>query len=346
MTVRRLLPPESQIISRIRRITQKRRSFQDRLILSIGDDAAAFRPQPGYLLLVSSDALIEGVHFEKELTSAEALGWKALAVNLSDIAAMGGNPLYATTTLGIPAATSPRFIAGFYRGLNRLASKHGVVIVGGDTCSSPKALFIDLTILGEVKPRQLLTRSGAKPGDVLFVTGTLGESAIGLELLKTKTKASRSHNHYIERHLRPSPRLVIGRYLSSHQIASALIDISDGLSTDLHHLCEQSQVGAVIEGSQIPHPKLSAAMKEELAKSPMNYALNGGEDYELLFAVPSQKTYLVPSHIKGIPVHAIGKITGQKGICSIKEATRTHRLPAAGFDHFKNSQSSDHQKYG
>ena len=128
--------------------------------------------------------------------------------------------------------------------------------MGGDTCSSPKELFIDVTILGEVKSRQLLTRSGAKPGDVLFVTGTLGESAIGLELLKTKSKVSRSLNHFIERQLRPTPRLVIGRYLSSHRLATALIDLSDGLSTDLHHLCEQSQVGAVIEESKIPIPKL------------------------------------------------------------------------------------------
>jgi thiamine-monophosphate kinase len=339
MTAHRSLPAESQIISQIRRITQKRKISQDRLILSIGDDAAAFRPRPGYLLLVSSDALIEGIHFEKESTSAEALGWKALAVNLSDIAAMGGNPLYATTTLGIPPETSSRFIAGFYRGLNRLGSRYGVVVVGGDTCSSPKDLFIDMTILGEVKSHQLLTRSGARPDDVLFVTGTLGESAIGLELLKTKSKVSRSHKHFIERQLRPSPRLVIGRYLSSHRIASALIDISDGLSTDLHHLCEQSRVGAVIEESKIPLPKLSEGIKAGLAKSPTDYALNGGEDYELLFTAPAQKRHLVPPQIDGIPVHEIGRITGQRGICSVNEGGRSRRLPARGFDHFKNSRT-------
>jgi thiamine-monophosphate kinase len=337
MTARCSLPSESQIISQIRRITQKRRSVQDRLILSIGDDAAAFRPQPGYLLLVSSDALIEGIHFEKESTSAEALGWKALAVNLSDIAAMGGNPLYATTTLGIPPETSSRFIAGFYRGLNRLASRHGVVVVGGDTCSSPKDLFIDITILGEVKSRELLTRSRARPGDVLFVTGTLGESAIGLELLKTKSKVSPTRKHFIERQLRPSPRLVIGRYLSSHRLATALIDISDGLSTDLHHLCKQSRVGAVIEESKIPLPKLSVELKAELAKSPTDYALNGGEDYELLFTTPAQKRHLVPPQIDGIPLHEIGRITVQRAICSIKGTGQTRRLPARGFEHFRTT---------
>jgi thiamine-monophosphate kinase len=339
MTVRRRFPAESEIISQIQQITQKKKTVQNRLQLSIGDDAAAFRIRPGYLLLVSSDALIERIHFDRKWTSPKDLGWKALAVNLSDIAAMGGDPLYALTTLGIPPKIPSGFIAAFYRGLNKLASRHGVSLVGGDTCSSPKDLFIDLTILGEVKPHQLLTRSGAKPGDVLFVTGTLGESAIGLELLKKGSKASHPGTHFIERHLRPSPRLVIGRYLSSHQIASALIDISDGLSTDLHHLCEQSRVGAVIEGSQIPLPKIPAAMNVKLAKSPMNYALNGGEDYELLFAVPSQKTHLVPSLIDGIPVHEIGKVTRQRGICSIKEGYRTRKLPTGGFDHFRKSRA-------
>ncbi len=339
MTARRRLPAESRILSRILQITQKRKPVRGRLLLSIGDDAAAFRARPGYLLLASSDALIEGIHFDREWTSPRNLGWKALAVNLSDIAAMGGSPLYALTTLGIPPKIPSGFIVDFYRGLSQLASRHGVALVGGDTCSSPKDLFIDVTILGEVKSHQLLTRSGARPGDILFVTGTLGESAIGLELLKTGSKASRPRNHFIERHLRPNPRLVIGRYLSAHRIASALIDVSDGLSTDLHHLCEQSQVGAAIEESKIPLPKLSATMKKELGQSPINYALNGGEDYELLFAVPSPKTHLVPSHIDGIPVHEIGKITGQKRICSIEEAGRIRRLPAAGFDHFRNSRT-------
>ena len=275
----------------------------------------------------SSDALIEGIHFERKWTSARDLGWKALAVNLSDIAAMGGNPLYALTTLGIPPKIPSGFIADFYRGLNKLASRHGVALVGGDTCSSPKDLFIDVTILGEVKSRQLLTRSGARPGDVLFVTGTLGESAIGLELLKTGSKASRPRNHFIERQLRPTPRLVIGRYLSSHRIASALIDVSDGLSTDLHHLCEQSQVGAMIEESTIPLPKLSAAIKVELAKSPINYALNGGEDYELLFAVPPQKNPSCSLPYRRHPGARDWQNHGQRGICSIKEAAEPADFP-------------------
>ena len=337
MTERRWLPAESQIISQIQRITQKKRTSRDRLILSIGDDAAAFRPRPGYVMLVSSDALIEGIHFDRKSTSAEALGWKALAVSLSDIAAMGGGPLYLTTTLGIPPETPSRFVAGFYRGLNGLASRHGVAVVGGDTCSSPKGLFIDVTILGEVKTREMLTRSGARPGDSLYVTGTLGESAIGLEFLKRKSKISLTRNRFIERHLRPIPRLSIGRYVSSHRLASALIDISDGISTDLHHLCKQSQVGAVIEECKIPLPKLTIGMKAQLVTSLLDYALNGGEDYELLFSVPAKRRHLVPSHIDGIPVQEIGKITGQRGTCWIKEGKRTRRLPAGGFDHFRNS---------
>ncbi len=334
---RRGLPSESQIISQIHTITQNKGPTRGRLILSMGDDAAAFRPRPGYLLLISSDALIEGIHFDRKLTSATALGWKALAVNLSDIAAMGGKPLYATTTLGIPLTIPSRFIVNFYRGLNDLASRYGVTVVGGDTCSSPRDLFIDINIVGEVRSDGLLTRAKAQPGDLLFVTGTLGESAMGLELLKTQSSISQTGRRLIERHLRPTPRLAIGKYLSSHRLAKALIDISDGLSTDLHHLCEQSQVGAVIEERAIPTPELESGLRNQLARTPIEYALNGGEDYELLFAVPAKKSRVLPSHIDGVAVHEIGKITAQKGICRIKQSNRIRRLPARGFDHFRNS---------
>jgi len=306
-------------------------------VLSIGDDAAAIRQRPGCLLLLSCDALIEGIHFELKSTSAKDLGWKALAVNLSDIAAMGGEPLCVTISIGLPPETPPGFTASFYRGLSEIATKHGVAVVGGDTCSSPKNLFIDVTILGEVKARKMLTRAGARPGDELYVTGTLGESAIGLELLKTRGKISQDYKHFVKRHQKPTPRLAIGKFLSSHGLATAMIDISDGLSTDLHHLCEQSNVGAVVEEFKIPLPRLTSGLKGLLSKPLIDYALNGGEDYELLFAVPPKKTHLIPSQIDGIAIHEVGKVTGRREICYIMRDNRKRRLYAGGFDHFSSS---------
>ncbi|MFN8009481.1 MAG: thiamine-phosphate kinase [Terriglobia bacterium] len=329
------------MISQIDRLTQKKKPRHDRLLLSIGDDAAAFLPNPGYVLLVSSDALIEGIHFERKWTSARTLGWKSLAVNLSDIAAMGGVPLYVTTTLGLPASITPRFITDFYRGLSELASQFGVTVVGGDTCSSLRDLFIDITVIGQVRPREMLTRSKSKPGDLIFVTGRLGESAIGLDLLRTQSKIS-LESRYVERHLRPMPRLAVARHIASHRLATSMIDLSDGLSTDLNHICQQSRVGAIIEASSIPLPQLRSRVREWLPKSPLHYALNGGEDYELLFTVSPAKRHLVPATIEGIEVSQIGIVTRRKELFLTQGKQRTRRLSAAGFDHFNSSSLSPH----
>lgn len=320
---------EAHIIRAIRRIAG--RPKDRRLVLPIGDDAAAFRMRPGHLLLVSTDALVEGVHFDFRYCSPEDLGWKALAVNLSDIAAMGGIPLYVTTSIALPSKNVPDFVPRFYRGLTSIARKHSVTLIGGDTCRSLKGVFLDVTIIGEVEPAHMLTRRGAKPGDSLYVTGELGGSSVGLELLSRWRQAP--SGAAIRRHLRPQPRCAAGRFLAERKLVSAMIDLSDGLSTDLSHLCDQSGVGASIEASQLPLAKIPVRQRQFLSHAVPHYALHGGEDYELLFAVPSRLRQSVPSRIDGLPVHRIGCITQSTGVWLL-DGNRKRRLHPGGFDHF------------
>lgn len=321
---------EAQVIRAIQRLAGRPKN--GRLAISIGDDAAAFRTRPGCLILVSTDALVEGVHFDLRYYSAQDVGWKALAVNLSDIAAMGGSPLYVTTSIALPREVAPDFVTRFYRGLTAIARKHRVTLIGGDTCRSPQGIFVDVTIIGEVEPKLVLTRQGAKPGDLIYVTGELGGSGIGLELLsRSATPAPRSAA--TRRHLRPQPRCGAGRYLAEQKLASAMIDLSDGLSTDLGHLCRQSGVGALIEASRIPLTKVSQQLSQALPNAPLHYALHGGEDYELLFAVPSRLSQCVPEQIKGLPVHEIGRITRSTGVWLL-DGQEKRRLCVGGFDHF------------
>jgi thiamine-monophosphate kinase len=304
-------------------------------VLPIGDDAAAFRPHPSRLLLISSDTLIEGIHFDLQYFSAEDLGWKALAVNLSDIAAMGGIPLYVTTSIALPGRLPAGFVRDLYSGLSTLALENNVSVIGGDTCASPHSLYVDLTIVGEVEPEEMVTRQGAKPGDLIFLTGELGGSAAGLEILKRQGGAADRHSALARRHLRPQARCNVGRFLATEHLASALIDVSDGLSTDLHHLCMQSRVGALLQAERIPLVSFAAEDLSGLSRQILDYALNGGEDYELLFTVPQSEKQRMPQSIGGVPVHQIGYITDEPGICWLRKGDHKERLSAGGFDHFR-----------
>ena len=325
---------EIQLIKRIQRLSSRFAPSPIRPFLSIGDDAAAFKTASGFLTLVSTDALVEGIHFNLKYFTPEDIGWKALAVNLSDIAAMGGRPLYFTTSLALPKGKNSRFTERLYQGMLRLADKVKVLLIGGDTCSSPGGIFLDLTIIGEVKRSEVLTRQGARPGDALFVTGELGCAAIGLEILRDYPKLAKRFRKEISRHLRPEPRSDIGRFLASRQYASAMIDISDGLSTDLHHLCEQSQVGAIIDANEVPLPNVNAQTSSFLTKVLLDYAINGGEDYELLFTVTPEMKAKIPKSIRGILIREIGHVTGEVGRCWINQPEGRQKLLPAGFDHF------------
>jgi thiamine-monophosphate kinase len=328
------LDTEVRLIKSIQRLSRRKILPTTRLVLSIGDDAAAFKGAKDSLILVSTDALVEGIHFDLRYFTPEDIGWKALAVNLSDIAAMGGMPLYFTTSVALSKDQSPSWVQKLYRGMLALASESGVGLIGGDTCASPQGVFLDLTIIGEVRPSEMVTRSGARPGDHVFVTGELGGSAIGLELLKRHPHHGGRYFGLISRHLRPCPRSQIGRFLASHRCASSLIDISDGLSTDLHHLCEQSQVGAVIDAEKIPMAKASRKLHSSLPRTALHYALNGGEDYELLFTVSPKLRSRIPRGIDGIGIQEIGRITRETGKCYLLEQGGRKELPPGGFDHF------------
>ncbi len=324
---------EDQLLRQIVQTVSHRGSLS-RAVLGIGDDAAALRVQTGRLLLVSTDSLVENVHFSLSYFTAEDLGWKALAVNLSDIAAMGGKPTYALTSLAVPRDLAPEFIKGFYVGLTKLAQRHGVGVIGGDTCSSPLGICINVTIIGEVKRSQMLTRRGASPGDAIFVTGELGRSALGLEILRRPLKSFQGRSALVGSHLRPIPRCSPGRFLATQGIASSMIDTSDGLSTDLGHLCSESGVGASISAERIPMPRLATKTVKRLSHELLEYALHGGEDYELLFTVPKHKRSRVPKRIQGVPVHEIGYITASARKCWIVQGAVRKRLVSGGFDHF------------
>jgi thiamine-monophosphate kinase len=337
MSARRQPPTEAQFIEKIERIACQAPSRRS-VALSIGDDAAAVRVRSDRLLLVSCDALVEGVHFNLNYFSPEDLGWKALAVNLSDIASMGGIPLYATTTIALPKATPVSFVEEVYRGLAMLASQHRVALIGGDTCASRYGVFLDVTIIGEVQPRRMVTRGGARPGDLLYVTGELGGSAMGLELLADPSRLNQHIAAMVKRHIRPQPRCAVGVFLADHGLASAMIDVSDGLSSDLHHLCERSRVGAVVHSEQIPLPRVSRSQINRFSSDLLSYALNGGEDYELLFTVPQRLKRDVPPSIRGLTVHEIGHITRETGVCWLWQGERRTKLSPSGFDHFRDAR--------
>ena len=325
-------------------------------MIGIGDDAAVLKIAPAKLLLATTDMLIEGVHFDLSYTDLYSLGWKSAAINLSDIAAMGGVPRFCLTSIAIPAHLPVEAVKDYYQGFNALVRAHKTVLVGGDTCSSKDGLVISVTVLGEAKQRTAILRTGAKQGDRIFVTGTLGDSGAGLELLKSGVRIQKSgvrsqksgvrsknvnsefrtpYSELIKRHLRPMPRVAWGRRIALSGCASSMIDVSDGLSSDLFHLCEESGVGAVLHSDAIPLSRALLSASEHLNKPPLHYALSGGEDYELLFTVPMARMKKVQA--LQIPVTEIGMITTGKTMRIVNASGRKRALHPTGYNHFRSS---------
>jgi thiamine-monophosphate kinase len=334
-------------------------------MIGIGDDAAVLKIGPATLLLATTDMLIEGVHFDLSYTDHYSLGWKSAAVNLSDIAAMGGVPRFCLTSLALPARIPVEAVMDFYRGFNALLRVHKTILVGGDTCSSKGGLVISVTALGEAKKRTIISRAGAKRGDKIFVTGTPGDSGAGLELLKAGVRGRKTgvrskdfnsglrttrlsgstelaevspkspNSELIVRHLRPVPRVKWGRQLALSGCASSMIDVSDGLSSDLAHLCEESGTGALLFSDKIPLSPALLGSADRLRKPPLHYALSGGEDYELLFTVPlARMRTLEKLHI---PATEIGTITAGKAVFLVNAAGKKAALQPTGYDHFKRA---------
>jgi len=305
------------------------------VVQGIGDDVAVVE-MGEKALLITTDILIEDIHFERSWTDPFRLGKKALAVNLSDIAAMGGIPKYFLISLGLPKTLPFSFVSLFYRGLKEMARRFRVDLVGGDTSLSQK-IIINICLIGEGKKGDLLFRNGAKVGDDLYVSGTLGDAALGLKILQDKG-AKRKSKGLIDKHLSPNPRIELGQALARKQIVSAMIDVSDGLLSDTRHIIEESKVGARIWENCIPLSSLYRRWVRTYSKDPYRIALSGGEDYELLFtASPKRKAGILSlARSLNVPITRVGEILPEKErfhvIRKEGEKISSHRL---GFDHFK-----------
>jgi thiamine-monophosphate kinase len=331
------MPSESEIFAHLRR----RAHASDQVRLGIGDDAAVIRITGEKDLIACCDLMVEGVHFRTEWMPARLLGRKALAVNLSDVAAMGGVPKFAMISVALPGKYSSKFIDELFEGAFELAEGCGVSIIGGDTSSSRDSLFIDVSVIGECETGKAVSRGGAKPGDAIYVTGSLGASALGLSLLEEGrrlddvTDQPESVRVAILKHLSPEPRLKLGRAIAEAGLATAMIDISDGLSNDLRHIVDESDCGAVLHADVIPIAECVRSF-ESGAKSlePLRLALHGGEEYELLFTAQPENKELVSklSTSSGVAITAVGEIV-DGGELQLQCAGLLEPLNPAGYEH-------------
>jgi thiamine-monophosphate kinase len=345
---------EFDFISRIRKLAHERGASPG-LVRGIGDDAAVLKSFTGTDIVVSTDLLVEDVDFRRDTTQPDLLGYKALAVSLSDIAAMGARPRWALLSLGVPQDIwDSGFVDNFYSGFFELAAGYDVHLVGGDISRTAEKIVIDSIAIGECLMDREVFRAGAKAGDRIFVTGFLGDAAAGLRLLERGARfhgpkmtgnfsaaseaASEFHpiDHLLLRQLRPEPRVGWGVLLGEQQLATAMIDISDGLSSDLNHLCDESKVGALIDASSIPIDPLVPEICGRRALDPLLLALHGGEDFELLFTVRPQNVARLPKKVDGVSICRIGEITSEPGKVRIAEQDRVWDLKPGGFDHFKS----------
>lgn len=280
----------------IERVARLVGGSQRPVVRGIGDDAAVVSLGPTRALLLTVDLLIEHIHFSRATARMKDVGFKAAVSNFSDIAAMGGTPQFALTAVAAPPSTAVKQMDALYAGLHEACRRYGVQLLGGDTSASPHHVFVSVTVAGMAPPREVLTRDGASVGDDIYVTGTIGDSCAGLRLLQSSSKrrvlagAGRKHVRFlIRRHLRPTARVRESQFLTRHRLANAAIDLSDGLSGDLRHLCGQSRVGAEIHAGSLP---LSPALRWFAGRhreDPVRIALEGGEDYELLLTVSPKK---------------------------------------------------------
>jgi thiamine-monophosphate kinase len=301
--------------------------------LGIGDDCAVIDLPPGHQLLTTTDMLIEEIHFRREWTGLADLGRKSVSVNVSDVAAMGGVPHHLYLSLGFPKTFPLEGLDSFVKGFLDACRFYGVTLVGGDTCSSPGPLVISVTVEGSVAQGHFIPRGGARPGDSVYVSGTLGDSALALHLLSSGAPVD---PFLLERHHNPQARTGLGAALGASGVPSAMIDLSDGPLSDLGHILECSAAGAVVEEGLLP---LSEPFRAVLRNSPdlLRLALAGGEDYELLFTVPPEREAELPAIAQqvGLPLTRVGRITVQEEGLTVRTGDgQTYRPAKGGFNHF------------
>ena len=325
-------------------INSIRQRIASSIITGIGDDAAVFRGNSGKETIVSVDLLIEDIDFRRTTTPPYLLGHKALAVSLSDLAAMGSRPLFALVSIGIPEDVwQTDFVDRMYDGWLNLANRYGVQLIGGDTSRAHEHIVIDSIAIGECSAGMAVKRMGASAGDQIFVTGSLGAAAAGLRLIERGAhlaeqnlgdEDSQKLDHVLLRQLRPEPRVGWGIVLGEERLATAMIDLSDGLSSDLNHLCEASKVGALIDAALLPIDERVVELCGRRALDPLQLALHGGEDFELLFTVKPENVARLPKRVDGVEIKRIGTIQSDSEAVKISEGSRTWDLKPGGWKHF------------
>jgi thiamine-monophosphate kinase len=306
------------------------------VVHGIGDDAAILGAPAGSELVATIDALIEEVHFRKDWSRPEDVGWKSLAVNVSDLGAMGARPLGALVTLAAPVWTPVRWIDRLYEGLAECARLYGCPVVGGDTIRSPASIAISVAALGSVPAGRAVLRTGAQRGDLVCVTGVVGDSGAALELLRRgKTVSGKRYRSLLEWHFRPRPPVAAGSALAEAGLASSMLDLSDGLASDLQHIARGSKVGIRIEAARLPISDAARQAAREMDTDPVRWALFGGEDYQLLFTVPQSRFQEVPPALGplGVTATVIGRAVG-RGVSITWPDGRTGPLRAQGWAHF------------
>ena len=304
------------------------------IAVGIGDDAAILRPTYKCETILTCDWFLEGTHFLRHKHPPDSVGWKCLARAVSDIASMGGTPRCFLLSLALPASLTGPWLDAFLAGLRRASGKFGCALAGGDTTRRDDVL-INVTVFGEVKTGRAVLRSGARVGDTLYVSGRLGEAELGLRILKQTKKPAPATNPLTRKHLYPEPRVALGRWLSGARLASSMMDISDGLSSDLPRLCAASRVCARLELARIPGVRVPKEASLEGIDS-TRLALHGGDDYELLFTVPPHLVQIVPVSFQGVPLTSIGTITRGRNLVILEDGGRKQELVASGWDPFRN----------
>src|SRR5437762_5375671 len=326
---------EESIVREIARAarTSGRPARKSGVKVDIGDDAAIWRPKKGFDTVLTTDWFLEGPHFWRDWHPAEAIGWKCLMRAASDVTAMGGDPRCFLLSLALPASCAGTWLNGFLQGLMKAARKLRCPLAGGDTTRSDRVL-VNINVLGEVRRGIAVRRSGAKPGDRIFVSGRLGEAELGLKMARQLREVGGGPSSpLLSKHLRPEARIELGKWLATNRLATAMMDISDGLSSDLARMCIASQVGAEIELARIPIAAGQFCAKFS-ARELTQAALHGGDDYELLFCVANRDRKHVPKAFRGVTLTEIGRVTKQRAMKLAESSGKIAPLRPLGWDPF------------